>query len=246
MENKHDISIHELEQIEAYLAQTMPAAEYEAFEDRLNREPLLQQKLDEVSQLISGVKEATLQNKLNDFHAKIPGQKGKLVRADDRFSKRYWLVAASVIVLLAAGLLLMLGGESKSEKLFTKYFEADAGLVTAMGSTENYVFERGMVDYKTRNYKAALETWKPLLVTKPDNDTLNYFFGMAQLASNNTVQSISSLTKTASQQQSFFYSDACWYLALALLRENKIQEAIPYLEKANHPQKDELLSILKK
>lgn len=245
MESNNDISIEELDQLEQYLAGTMTAEKQEAFRRRLEQEPLLRQKLEETQLLLLGIREAALKNKLDDFHKGIADTTTVDINSRGRSGRKYWLAAASLIVIIGASLLFILNRENKNERLYARYFEADSGLVTAMGSSDNYEFDKAMVDYKTGNYKAALTGWSQLLPTHPGNDTLHYFYGVAQLAIGNADSAVGYLSAVANNPQSVFRSDACWYQGLALLKQDKKQEAITSLRLSNHPRRDELLSNLK-
>lgn len=243
MKYNHNISQEEFEEFERYLSEDMSSDEHEAFIARVNADPLLQEKLEETRMLLLGIRESALQSTLEGFHK-------ELIPANHRIQKKkkfrmYWFAAASLIVVIAVATILLTTGGSRNEKLFARYFEADSGLVTAMGISEDYDFNRGMIDYKTGNYKAAIETWRRLAGKKPGNDTLHYFSGVAFLALDQADSAVYHLLKTVDLQQSGFRSDANWYIGLALLKQNKEQEAMSYIRQTTHPRKDELLSSLK-
>ena len=79
----------------------------------------------------------------------------------------------------------------------------------------------------------------------PQNDTLNYFLGVAQQADGNNAAAIALLKSLASDTAKPFYKDACWYTGLELLKQGAVNEAIPYLEKSGRPESSELVSKLK-
>lgn len=232
-----------MEEFERYLSEDMSPGEHEAFSARLKTDPVLQEKLAETRMLLLGIRESSLQSTLEDFHKEVIPEK-HTIEKKKKF-KPYWLAAASLIVVITVAAILLTTGSSRNEKLFARYFEADSGLVTAMSVSDDYDFNRGMIDYKTGDYEAAIEKWRKLLGTKPGNDTLHYFSGVAFLALNKADSAVHHLLRTMDLQQSSFRSDASWYLSLALLKQNKEQEAISYLRQTTHPRKDELLSSLK-
>jgi tetratricopeptide (TPR) repeat protein len=223
----------------------MDQQEQQDFSNRMAADPLLDEQVKRTGLLFLGIKEATLQEKLAGFHQELGGVKNEKAPVRRMFPAKLWLAAASVIVVLAIGFFWMINRSSGSEQLYAGYFEPDPGLMTTMGVSEDYEFDRAMVDYKTRKYQAAIERWEKLALTRPSNDTLNYFLGSAYLASGDPGKAIPFLEKTVSQAGSAFNNDATWYLGLALLKEGKKQEAISILQKADHPRKQELLSELK-
>jgi tetratricopeptide (TPR) repeat protein len=244
LENNLPISPQELEQIENYLAASMTAAEMDSFHQRLQAEPLLQEKLEQTQLLLVGIKEAVLHDKLSDFHRPF-ATPVKKIQKPNRDNLKYWLVAASLVAIVATGTYLLMNQRTGNEKLFARYFKADPGLPTTMSTTDQYEFDRAMVDYKTGKYKEALATWNKLLVVKPGNDTLGYFTGITHLALNNTTEAVSALTGVINQPQSTFRPDAYWYLALAMIRQNKTQDAINFLQHTTHSNKNELIEQLK-
>ncbi len=64
--------------------------------------------------------------------------------------------------------------------------------MSAMGIGDNYLFNKAMLDYKTGNYKKAIDEWSKLKTSMPQNDTLNYFLGAAQQADGNSAAAIAS------------------------------------------------------
>lgn len=156
-----------------------------------------------------------------------------------------WLAAASVIIIAALGALLYFNSSTSDSKLFSNYYKPDPGLIGTMSVSDNYLFDHAMIDYKTGEYAKAISTWESLLKTHPVNDTLNYFLGSAYLAINNSTKALGYFKIVTNQQESYFYKDACWYMGLALLKDDKKKEAISFIEKSNHQNKEKLLLKLK-
>ena len=102
-----------------------------------------------------------------------------------------------------------------------------------------------MLDYKTGDYKKAIDEWSKLKTGMPKNDTLNYFLGVAQQADGNSAAAITLLKSMAADAAKPFYKDACWYTGLAFLKQGAVNEAIPYLEKSGRPESSELINKLK-
>lgn len=231
--------------LEQYLHNELSPEERTTMDQRLTDDASLQQKLSVVRLLLLGVQEAALQEKLQAFHEELHRTEKNHRIGRSPLSIRTLLVAASVLlVVCASAWLLLLRGSSK-ERLFADYFKPDPGLITAMSATDNYAFEKAMIDYKKREYAAAIATWDSLQKLQPANDTLNYFLGVAHLANGNSTEAISYLEKVTATT-AFFTADAHWYLALALVKEGKKEAAMKALEKASHPKKESLLQELQK
>ncbi len=217
----------------------MSADEQAAFEAGLQHDDQLRAKFEEARLLFTGIAEAGLKDKLPAFHQNVPAGTATKPR---RFGWIRIAAAAAVLVVVAA---LFLSRTPEHEKIYADFYEADPGLSTAMGTTDDYAFHRGMIDYKTGNYAGAIEQWRPLLTASPASDTLNYYTGLAFLGMKKTDSTTYYLQRVAALSGSAFQQEARWYQALALIRENRKEEAIRVLEQANHPGKEKLLSRLK-
>ena len=246
MNRNTDITPEELATIERYIFKQMPQDEYETFSRKLEEDEDLREKTKSTRLLLLGIQEAELTDRIDAFHKDLPFFKQKKVkRAAKVFSFKKWLVAASVIILVGVGALLFFNHFNTQEKLFSKYYQPDPGLITAMGISQNYLFDHAMIDYKTKKYDSAIKAWQKLLAEKPDNDTLNYYMGSALLASDKSEEAIPYFEKVAKDTGSYFLDDSYWYLGLALVKQQKNEKAIFYIEKAKHANKEALLKQLK-
>jgi len=241
-----DISQEEWETLERYVLNEMTPDERTELESRLSADASLQAKLAEVKLLMVGVGETMLQEKLQAFHRDMPvAEKELRIDKAPASSFKTWLLAASILLVAGVGGWLLLNRGSGSERLFAAHFKPDPGLITAMSATDNYAFEKAMIDYKQGNYAAAIQTWDSLQKGQPANDTLNYFLGVAHLAAKNSKEAIGYLQRVTALPASFFRSDAYWYLGLAHLKEGNKEEAKAAIEQSSHTTKNELLEKLK-
>lgn len=241
-----DISQEELESLEKFIFHQMSEEENEAFMQKLNLNLALQHKLQAINHLVVGIQEAELEKKLDEFHNDLTSiKKNKRHFSFDFILQKKWWVAASVLIIVSLGLLFIFNGDSQGEKLFASYFNPEPGLISAMSTSDNYLFDRAMVDYKVGNYNAALKTWESLLVSNPGNDTLNYFIGSAWLMKEKDENAIQYFEKVIASQNSAFRNDALWYTGLVLLKSNKKTEAASFIERAEHENAAALLKELR-
>ena len=239
------ISQEQQELFEKYLMGEMPVEEQLLFKARLADDENLQKAFEEFKALFDIVEEAGLRERMQDFHKTFaPNDK------EDNGSK--WLfpitfnyrIAASIAILLAVGGIWYFGGQDTNEKLFETYFSPDPGLPTVMGNSENYAFYEAMVDYKQGNYEAAIGKWEELLIAQPENDSLNYFLGVAHLANKNGEKALVFLQKINNNTESEFSDDAILYLGMANLYLGNIEEAKAYLSINNTPLSRDIISEL--
>lgn len=239
MDKIPNITQEELESIERFWqGNFVDGEEAERLRERYANDPLWREKADGLRLLALGIQESELEGRLNVFHRTIvaprqPGWKG--------WAK--WTVAASMIgVLLAASLFFL--SRSPEEKLFDQFYRPDPGLPTFLGVSDHYEFENAMVSYKMGDYGEAVQGWQQLLKSYPQNDTLNYFIGSAQLAEDHIGAAVQSLDQVVAVPGSVFRSDAYWYLALGHLKMKDRDAAIEALRQSEHPDKERLLAEL--
>lgn len=245
MDTSDNISQQEFERIESYILGLMTDEEKKSFEAELNLDPKLRANVKDLKVLLQDVERASLKESMDEYHAELKATPVVPMLPHKQFNWKPLAIAASVLFLLAISLWVFLGNSNENEKLYTAYYQPDPGMVTAMGLPSNYEFDRGMVDYKTGDYQAAITRWEKLLAEKPDNDTLNYFLGSAFLAIDDTELAKSYLEKTSLMESSIFQKEASWYMGLSLLKSGNNTEAIKYLQKSGRDEAAELVEKLK-
>jgi tetratricopeptide (TPR) repeat protein len=239
------ISPEQLETIERFLHNKMMPEERQVFIARLSSNELLKKNVDEMQLVLLGIEEASVKEKLVGFHNSLPKSAAPKQAVVKALRLKSWLAAASVLLIVSVGSWLIFSNPGDNESLFKAYFHPDPGLVSTMSLSENYLFDRAMVDYKTGNFKAAIKTWDSLQRIQPANDTLNYFLGTASLSNNELDNAIRYLQNVAAMPASVFSKDANWYLGLAYLKKGDRKEAIYYIERSDHEDKAALLQRLK-
>lgn len=233
----------EFELIERFLEEKLEKDQMVLIRKRIESDQDFASLVDEIREMQLGVQRVALAEKLDSFHADITEQK-EFKPIHSIRPLWFWSVAASLFLVMTAGIWWIIGQESPEEKLYQAYFSADPGLVTSMASEGNYEFDRAMVDYKDGNYANAISRWEKLLVEKPKNDTLNYFLGTALLSAKQDRKSVDFLESVAKDSSSGFYSDANWYLGLAYLKLGEKEKALNYLSASLRPEAEKLISEL--
>jgi tetratricopeptide (TPR) repeat protein len=245
LDTNYNISTEELAGIEQYLLNETNTEERLAFENKMATDSVWVAKVNEVKLLMTGIETASLKDRLDNYHANIKKNQPQKGGGKIIFIQRKLMVAASIALLAAVSVWLYTINGNKYEKLYAAYYKPDPGLMSAMGVSDNYIFNKAMLEYKTGNYKKAIDEWSKLKTSTAPNDTLNYFLGAAQQADGNNATAIALLQSMANDTAKPFYKDACWYTGLALLKQGNINEAIPYLEKSGRTESTELISKLK-
>jgi len=240
LKRNYEISPEEFDRIEQYLAGQLTMEEKTEFENQM-QDPVWAEKVREVELLLVGIQEKALKDKLESFHQSVPvtGRRTPVISMVSR-----WMAAASVIVLVGLGIWWMTTSRNEENPVFTSFYSPDPGLPTTMGVSGEYEFDKGMVAYKSKNYKEAERIWSDLAARVPANDTLHYFLGVNYLALGKDKEAIETLKTLADTVGKPFHADANWYLGLALIRQNKPTEAKEFINRSTHPGKTELLQQL--
>lgn len=243
MKDSSNISQELLETIERYYNDTMSKEERSDFELKLKKDPVFKTQVEDIKTLILGIENQSLKEQLDVFHETMPKINSKDASTSHFFSLRK-LAAAVVILLAVTGFWWF--NTPQHEKLYAKFFTPDPGLPTVMSSNnaDTYAFYNAMVDYKQGDYTTAISKWKILHDVKPENDTLNYFLGVAHMANDNEQIAISFL-ENASQNSDFVWlNEAYYYLGLANLKAGNLEDAKSYLQQSNSTNSKALLSKL--
>jgi tetratricopeptide (TPR) repeat protein len=225
--------------IDRFLLNQLSPAERPVFEERLTKDAALRQQVDEMRLLSVAIQESALRSQLDHYHQSVPAITISFWR------RNRWLIAAAFIGLMLLPMAWLLLRPSGPERLYNEFYRPDPGLMTTMGTSEQYTFEKAMIEYKTGNYRAALEAWKVSDRTA-DSDTLDYFIGSAYLALQQPATALPYFKKVAGRQESVFKGDACWYAGLALLQNGDTHGALFWLQRSSHPDKEALIRKLQK
>ncbi|MDN3494058.1 tetratricopeptide repeat protein [Winogradskyella bathintestinalis] len=242
--NLPHLSQNEFEQIEKYLNGWLDDSDLHDFDQRLNNDSDFKTKVEELKITIMGIEAQTLKEQLNKFHNDIESHNIKHNVNDSKIYNFNWkrLVIAATLVI-AAGSFWIISGNLNNQ-LYSKYFTPDPGLPTTMSSSDNYKFYEAMVDYKQGNYNTAISKWERLQNIKINNDTLNYFIGVAHLANQKEHNAISFLEKVTKNSEFALVNDAYYYLGLAYLKSNDLDKAKSNLQHSTIDNSKALLSEL--
>jgi tetratricopeptide (TPR) repeat protein len=235
------------EEIESYLRGEMDTGAAADFKQRMAADPVLHEQVTTVELMIDGVEEASFRNMTNSFKTNNTNvqQQPKVMQSGTVFTMRRLSVAAIVLVMAGAMAWYYLRPGSTGN-LYAKYYQPDEGWVTNMGTEEDYVFSRAMVDYKTGHFAEAAKAWQKTIDAGSQSDTLLYFTGAAYMANNDIEKALPLLMNITGQPASIFYKDACWYAGLAYMKKADFPNAIKWISLSEHKDKTILLQQLRK
>lgn len=217
--------------------------------DNLKQIPDVEQKIKHVENIREEIEDCIRRSKIKEFHKHISDEEVKPDFKKEPIkrtkSKAIWYSTAAILLVLF-GIFWMMNDKPTSENLFATNFKPDIGLPLKMGTANSYEFDEGMLDYKQENYREAIVKWQSLLVENPNNDTLNYFLGVANLALGNADKSLEYLQNQERFKNGMFKEDAAYYAALAKIKDGKFEEAKVFLKNNPSTKNTSLLKELEK
>lgn len=247
MNKEKNISVEQIESIEKYLDNSMNLGERKEFEKKLAEDIDFRQEFEEFKSMILGIEAASLKARLDSYHdemdktenLEISNQEVPKKTSDSKFL--IFAIAASILLIMGV-FIYNQNNTQPYQKIFAQHFVPDSGLPTKMGSSSNYEFYDGMVDYKRKKYNDAIEKWSSLQKSDINNDTLNYFIGVAYLANGDEQSAQKYLIQATNNNNGTFINETYYYLGLAYLKSNKPQEAKNNLEKSKLAEAKKIIS----
>ncbi len=237
-----NISQEQLEAVERYINGTMADAELKTFTAKLDTDSEFRTQVNDIKTLLTGIEEQSLKEQLDEFHKDIKKQSSNKGSAKVRYLQFRKLVAAAAIIMALGSFWFF--NQNPNERLYSKYFTPDPGLPTTMSNSTNFEFYDAMVNYKQGDYKTAIKKWQRLSANTPNNDTLNYFLGVAHLANKNEHVAIEFLEKSVQNDNFSLIDDAYYYLGLSYLKEGDAELAKTYFKKSSVEHSQALISEL--
>ncbi|MEM7086649.1 MAG: hypothetical protein AAF489_10735 [Bacteroidota bacterium] len=251
MNPDNNITQEQLEQIERYLQDTMPDEQRRQFEHQLQSDKDFRLLVEDVKVMLLGVESASLKSNLEQFHDEmVPVRtlnESESSKTDIPTKKTppkilKYLTAAAIVIFIGA--FWLESRSSTTDRLYAKHFKPDPGLPTTMGATQNFKFYDAMVNYKQGEYEIAISKWETLLSSEQKNDTLHYFMGVAHLADGNEKKAIDYLQKLTENGSNSFKKETAYYLGLAYLKADNVEDAKKYLTFSETESAQQLLSEL--
>lgn len=216
MTNRSHISESDFDLVEKYLAGQLEGDELKSFKLKLESNPQFKEQVETQRCLQEGVAHYAMKQQLEEIHNRIYPPK----------NNRFWgfSVAAAAILLFAVAVWWWQRPEPHL-RLFDTYYTAEPGLPTPMSAdAENYVFYSAMVAYKNAEYPLAIHQFDSLAVAYPRETRYQYFLASSYLNSEQVDKAIPILEKLAAKDQDKYQAKAQWYLAMALLQSNRLDE----------------------
>ena len=211
--------------IGSYLRGELDQAAAKVFEERMVREAAFFQQVEEQRALF----EALSESEVLDFRAILKGSREDMLKQTTVRKRTAWQygLAAAVTVLIASMVLFFTLRQTPPQELFAMHFEPYAYLDVVRGSN---ISEQGWIQfYKSGDFKSTIPLLSKQASQYPDSPLIKLFLANCYLGKNQAADAIPILQNLISENTSSS-EEARWYLALALLQEEKKKQARIILE----------------
>ncbi|MFK8163877.1 MAG: hypothetical protein AB8H12_15635 [Lewinella sp.] len=225
--------------INDYLDGALSESEKADFQESIGQTPGLAEEL----QLWQDIDQATSDEATLDFQRKVaeagaPYQVNKTAKVRSLTGvRRYLAIAASVLVLVSAGLFIyqQIGDQemSGSELYASNYTAYDLSQIRKSGlDVANETFAQGVASYSAGDFEQAATLFAPL--TEAGSNKMKATFALAHAYLNQappkTKEAEARFRSIITDNNSSYVTSAKWYLALIHLEREEIGLATPLLE----------------
>ncbi len=230
-----------IEEIEKYLDGTLQGADLKNFQERLETDKALAQRVDLIKNIdlsIGDEKAVALQKQTMDFGAEFftetPPQESKVKRIP--FYRRPLAIAAGFLLVVALLFLVQQqfnSGALSGQDLFAAYYSPyQASNVTRGNQPDANIFEQGIQQYQTQNYTQAIQSLQEFLSANNNDLQASFYLGHAFLneAPPKLKEAEEAFQKIIQDGKSILVPKSKWYLALIYLRQEELAKAKDLLQ----------------
>ncbi len=221
------------ERIEAYVMGRMTPEEEKGFLSEVEGDPELARQVE----LHEMMKDVLGNRDLMEFRQKVKKvvqseaqaeRAGSDPSAPRRLSR--WIGVA--VVLLLAGLLawLLFLRTPPPEKLYARYFEAYPVYQVSRSEDNQPQLQKALEYYGAGRYEEARGLFLGILESGlPERELVQFYYGVSCMASGKTGEAEQIFRSLIGEGRGLFDQQSRWYLALALLKQKRIDEAVGIL-----------------
>ncbi|MCA8832954.1 hypothetical protein [Hymenobacter pini] len=226
-----------LDELERFADGQMGAAEQDAFEARLEQDPVLYQAYQSYEQLAADLRwvagHETLYQRLLALDQRLDQRQEALLRIKrrQRRTQRQWALVAglSLVAVLLIWWFLMRPAAPNMQAAWARYYVPDAGLADdVIRENQRPLLAEAMRQYRDEHYTPALYTLRRVPTSTVGQDTLTYYNGIFLLSQNEPEQIRAAqpfLRRVAMQSSSRLAGRARYHLGMAYWRNQQITAA---------------------
>ncbi|RYU78635.1 tetratricopeptide repeat protein [Hymenobacter persicinus] len=222
-----------LDELERFADGQMTPIEQEAFEQRLENDPGLQQAYEIYEQITSDLRwvagHETLRHRLQGLDMRLDQRQEALGRMHrrQRRQQRRWGAVAFGAVLAVLGLWLVFRTPPRDpQRDWIKYYVPDPGLSeSASLSSHRPLLAEAMEQYRAGHYPAALHALRRMPTDNVGQDTVLYYNGVILLRQDQAAAARPFLKRVSQMSGSSLANKARYHLGMAYWMAGQIPEA---------------------
>jgi tetratricopeptide (TPR) repeat protein len=223
------------EDIEAYEEGRLTLAQRQQFDQQLQTDPTLKQALLDYRVFRHSIEAVDLKQRLNTLHDHLVANGTLMEPPTEPFKPTRrpvapwrWVAAASVILAISVGVWLAWfrpASPTLAQAAFVAFYHPEP--IMRGGNDCPTKFTPVIIQYRNQQYANALIALQNL----PDNEVYTiYYRGLCYLALHDAARAISLLKAAKQQSNGSLQQRAEWYLALAYLANNDLDDGRKQLE----------------
>jgi len=156
--------------------------------------------------------------------AEDQAKRPKQVRSASISKRRWWAMAASVVLIAVSGYLLFFSDPS-SQELFDEYYRPYYNVLTSGERSGEKTEMDAMSLYERGRYQEAITAFQEEIKDPSSQTALVFYLGLSYLAADQPLKAIENIEKVISGPASVLQEPAQWYLGLAYLKAEDIENA---------------------
>lgn len=184
------------------------------------------QKVMDVFEIIRNDEETKEQSRLKNT---LPEKKQSKVTKVARISPAWMLAAAAVVLLIGFYFIFKSFQPATNEQLFAEYFTPYQNLLTMKGDNE-VLLESALKYYDAKMWDSAVICFEKIREPNQNIQTIRFYEANALLSLGKTPKAERLLLQVIASNDDLFKTLANWYLALALIKSGKKDEATEILK----------------
>ena len=214
------------DKISAYLRGELSDLEQQSLVDKIANDPELAKELNRqkmISEHIELLEDRKITEQVRAVHKREMERRRKSLR----FKKlKKWAIAAIVLLLISLAWWLW-QRPTTPEKLFAENYAAYDLYFGDRGEGDLMIEAGGL--YLSANYESAIPLFEKLLEQDKTLTKARFALGICQMELGNWEKAISNFQPLIEEKDILYAENAQWYVALALIKLDKLEEAKTYL-----------------
>jgi tetratricopeptide (TPR) repeat protein len=226
--------------IDRYLDDAMSPEERNAFEEQMQTDETLKKEVELYKEVNDSLQvrlhpdegeqglRKTLEQMQGQFFSKqtdSSDRKAKVVSINQ--PKRWLAIAASVVLLISAGLLFWAPWK---KDLYNQYAYTDMPAVSERGEPADSLLKLATIKFNDKRFSESVPLFESIIRVDSANAYVRYYYAIALLHTGKTEQARNELNQLYNGESTFKY-DAAFYIALSYLREKDKASTKEWLEK---------------